>query len=138
MTGKRIPIVDYLHLHPEPHLTVLRCDDCGAEFFGRRNACASCFGSAFTPRELARAGVVQAYTIVCTAEPGIEVPFIAAVIDCDGTSVAGNVIGVEPSPACISTGMKVRLGLTSLGTDDEGVEAVGFGFEPVELKGGRA
>ena len=39
---------------------------------------------------------------------------------------------VEPDPASISTGMRVRLALTSLGVDDRGVEAVGFGFEPVK------
>ena len=31
----------------------------------------------------------------------------------------------------VSTGMKVRLGTEIIGTDDEGTEAVGFGFEPL-------
>ncbi|HKV18442.1 MAG TPA: OB-fold domain-containing protein [Mycobacterium sp.] len=132
MTDKRIPVVDYLHLSPTPHLTALQCDSCAAQFFGRRNACACCFGSAFTSCELPSDGVLQTYTIVCAAEPGIEVPFIAAVVDCGGVAVAGNLVGVEPDPAAISTGMKVRLSLTSLGIDDGGVEAVGFGFEPAE------
>ncbi len=132
MTDARIPVVDYLHLEPDPRLSALQCDSCGAQFFGRRNACASCFGAAFTSRELPSDGVVQTYTIVCTAEPGITVPFIAAAVDCGGVLVAGNLVGVEPDPASISTGMRVRLALTSLGVDDRGVEAVGFGFEPVK------
>jgi hypothetical protein len=53
------------------------------------------------------------------------------VVDCDGTSVRGNLVNVEPDPDHVHTGMKVRLALTSLGTDDNGTEAVGFGFEPV-------
>ena len=35
-----------------------------------------------------------------------------------------------PAAEHVSLGMKVRLATTSLGKDDEGVEAVGFGFEP--------
>jgi hypothetical protein len=31
----------------------------------------------------------------------------------------------------VTLGMKVRLATTSLGVDDEGIEAIGFGFEPV-------
>ncbi len=59
-------------------------------------------------------------------------PFVSAVVDCDGTPVRGNVINVEPDPEHVTTGMKVRLATYSLGTDDNGVEAVGFGFEPAD------
>ena len=62
--------------------------------------------------------------------PGIPVPFVSAVVDCDGTPVRGNLINVEPDPDHVSTGMKVRLATYSLGTDDNGTEAIGFGFEP--------
>jgi hypothetical protein len=31
----------------------------------------------------------------------------------------------------VATGMKVRLATEVIGTDDEGTEAVGFGFEPL-------
>ena len=57
-------------------------------------------------------------------------PFVSAVIDCDGTPVRGNLINVEPDPDHVSTGMRVRLATYSLGSDDNGTEAVGFGFEP--------
>ena len=63
--------------------------------------------------------------------PGIPVPFVAAVVDCDGTSVRANVINVDPDPAHLSLGMKVRLATYPLGTDSAGTEAVGFGFEPI-------
>ena len=47
-----------------------------------------------------------------------------------GVIAAGNLINVEPSPEHVSLGMKVRLATYSLGTDDTGTEAIGFGFEP--------
>ena len=57
-------------------------------------------------------------------------PFVAAIIDCEGTSVRGNIINTDPTPDKITLGMKVQLVTTSLGSDDDGVEAIGFGFEP--------
>jgi len=127
----RIPHVDYLVLDDgEPHLVAHECASCGARFFDRRNACAACFGTEFTTVPIATRGTVQAFTIVAFAAPGIPVPFVAAVVDCDGTSVKGNIINVDPDPANVATGMSVQLATYSLGTDDNGVEAVGYGFEP--------
>jgi len=69
-------------------------------------------------------------TIVTFASPGVPVPFVAAIVDCGGTSVRGNLINVDPTPEKVSLGMKVKLATYSLGTDDNGAEAIGFGFEP--------
>ena len=55
-----------------------------------------------------------------------------ATTGCDGTSVRGNLVNVEPDPEHVSVGMKVRLTTFPIGTDKSGVEAVGFGFEPQE------
>ena len=129
----RVPHVDYLVLDDgDPHLVAHECTSCGARFFDRRNACAACFAAEFRMVPIATRGTVTAFTIVAFAAPGIPVPFVAAVVDCNGTSVKGNVINVEPDPAHISTGMTVRLATYSLGTDDNGVEAIGYGFEPVD------
>ena len=38
---------------------------------------------------------------------------------------------VEPDPEHVRDGMKVRLATYPIGTDSEGTEAIGFGFEPV-------
>jgi uncharacterized OB-fold protein len=105
--AKQIPLVDYLVLGDDPHLVAHECTSCGARFFDRRNACASCGNTAF------------------------PVPYVAAVVDCEGTSVRGNLINVTPDAEHVSTGMKVRLATEVIGTDDEGTEAVGFGFEPL-------
>jgi uncharacterized protein len=128
--AKQIPLVDYLVLGDSPHLAAHECTACGARYFDRRNACASCFGTAFRTVDVATEGELEAFTIVSFAAPGIPVPFVAGVVDCSGTAVRANVINTEPDPEHVKLGMKVRLATYSLGTDDEGTEAVGFGFEP--------
>jgi uncharacterized OB-fold protein len=130
VTTTKVPLVDYLVLDGSPHLVAHECTACGARFFDRRNACASCSGTEFRTVDVPTEGELRAFTIVSLAAPGIPVPFVAGVVDCDGTSVRGNVINVEPDPEHISLGMKLRLATYSLGADTEGTEAIGFGFEP--------
>lgn len=125
-----VPVVSYLVLEGEPHLEAQECGACGARFFDRRNACASCFGTDFRRVAVATEGEVTAFTIVSLAAPGIQVPFVAGVVDCGGTSVRGNIINVAPDPEHVTLGMKVRLATYSMGADAAGTEAIGFGFEP--------
>ena len=127
-----IPIVNYLVLGNEPHLVSNECKNCKARFFDRRNACARCFGTDFSQVAVATTGELRSFTIVAFAAPGVEVPFVSAIIDCDGTSVNANIINTKPDPKHISLGMKVKLATYSMGTDAKGVEAIGFGFEPVQ------
>jgi len=126
----QIPHVEYLQLGDSPHLEANECTSCGARFFDRRNACASCFGTSFKKVPIATDGILKAFTIVAFAAPGVPVPFVAGIVDCNGTSVRGNVINIDPTPEKVKLGMKVRLTTYSLGVDDEGTEAIGFGFEP--------
>jgi uncharacterized protein len=130
---QQVPLVDYLELGDEPRLVAKECTACGARFFDRRNACASCSGTEFTSVPLATEGEVRAFTIVAFAAPGVPVPFVASVVDLDGTSVSGNIVNTEPDPEHVTLGMKVRLTTFPIGTDDEGTEAIGFGFEPLEV-----
>ncbi len=127
----QIPLVEYLVLGDEPHLRAHACTSCGARYFDRRNACASCFATEFTDVAVATTGELKAFTIVAFAAPGVPVPFVAGLVDCDGTSVRGNIINCPPDPDHVTLGMKVRLATEVVGTDDEGTEAVGFGFEPI-------
>jgi uncharacterized OB-fold protein len=126
-----IPLVDYLVLDPEPHLVANQCTNCKARFFDRRNACASCGRTEFEQVTVPTNGEVRAFTIVSFAAPGIPVPFVASVVDCEGTSVRANLINVEPDADHVQLGMKVRLATYPMGTDDEGTEAIAFGFEPL-------
>ena len=125
-----VPLVDYLVLGDQPHLVAQQCTNCRARFFDRRNACAACGATAFDPVDVDTDGVLTAFTIVSFAAPGVPVPFVAGLVDCGGTSVRGNVVNVEPDPEHVRLGMKVRLTTFPIGTDGEGVEAIGFGFEP--------
>jgi uncharacterized OB-fold protein len=129
--SETVPFVDYLALGDEPHLVAHKCTACGARFFDRRNACASCSGTSFEAVDIATEGVLRSFTIVSFAAPGIEVPFVAGVVDCEGTSVRGNVINVDPDPEHVKLGMKVKLATYSMGADEGGTEAIAFGFEPV-------
>ena len=126
-----VPFVDYLVLDDHPHLTAHECRSCGARFFDRRNACASCFGTEFSTVDVPSEGEVVAFTIVSLAAPGIPVPFVAATVDCGGTKVSGNLADVPPDPEHVTLGMKVRLVTVPIGTDAAGTEAVAFAFAPV-------
>jgi uncharacterized protein len=130
--GQQVPLVDYLVLGDQPHLIAHECASCGARYFDRRNACASCGQTEFKTVDVPSEGELRAFTIVAYAAPGIPVPFVAGVVDCGGTSVRANMINVTADPDHVRTGMRVRLATYVLGTDDEGTEAIGFGFEPVE------
>jgi uncharacterized OB-fold protein len=128
----QIPLVDYLVLGEDPHIVAHECTTCGARYFGRRNACASCFGTDFRDGvRIPNEGTLRTFTIVAYAAPGISVPFVSGIVDCGGTSVRANVINLDPRPESVSLGMKLRLQTFVMGTDEAGVEAVGFGYEPV-------
>ncbi len=131
-TLSQIPFVEYLVLDDgEPHLVAQQCTKCGARFFDRRNACAGCFNTEFTAVTIPNEGEVRAFTIVAFAAPGVEVPFAAAIVDCGGTSVRGNVINIPTDPEHITLGMRVKLTTRSMGADSQGVEAINYAFEPV-------
>jgi uncharacterized protein len=129
--ANQVPLVEYLVLGDNPHLEANECTSCGARFFDRRNACASCFGTDFKRVPVSTTGEVRAFTIVSMAAPGIPVPFVAATIDCDGTTVRANLVNLEPDPQHVELGMKVKLATYSIGEDEAGTDAVGFGFEPL-------
>jgi uncharacterized OB-fold protein len=129
--AQQIPLVDYLVLGDSPHIVAHECTTCGARYFGRRNACANCFGTEFRDQRVSNEGTLRTFTIVAHAAPGIPVPFVSGIIDCDGTAVRANVVNTDASPESISLGMKLRLATFTVGSDEAGTEAVGFGYEPV-------
>jgi hypothetical protein len=45
--------------------------------------------------------------------------------------VKANLVNVDPDPERVRLGMNVRLTTWVAGTDDDGTEAIAFGFEPV-------
>jgi len=128
--AKQIPFVDYLELGDDPHLVVNECSGCGARFFNRRSACARCSGTEFAKVPVATSGELRTFTIVSFAAPGVPVPFVSGIVDCEGTSVRANIVNVPADPEHVKLGMKVKLTTFGIGSDSEGIEAVNFGFEP--------
>ena len=128
----RVPLVDYLVLEEDPYLVAHECANCGARYFDRRSACANCSEQGFRDVEIPRSGTLRTFTIVSFAAEGVQVPFVAGVVDCGGTSVRANIVNVPPDPEHVTLGMKVRLTTVLVGTDESGAEAVGYGFEPAD------
>jgi uncharacterized OB-fold protein len=134
--GERVSVVDYLVLDDgAPYLVAIACQSCGATFFERRNACARCFGSTFERRRMADTGTVRSYTIVHRAPPVVAVPYISAIVELDGGGVVkANIRDVEPEPGEVRLGMPVTMTTFVAGTDDDGTEAVAFGYSPAQGK----
>lgn len=128
--GRRLPAVDYLVLDKPPYLRAHECASCGALYFDRRNACARCFRGDFTTRRLESTGVVRAFTVVHRAAPSVPVPYTSAVVELDGGGIVkANLLGVS-EPEEIVPELRVRLDTFLAGTDDDGTEAIAFGFRP--------
>ena len=128
----RIPLVDYLDLEgDQPRLVARACASCEALYFDRRNACARCGGTDFGPKPLADSGTVRTFTIVKRAAPGVPAPYVSAVVELDGGGfVKANLLEIEPTPERVPPGLPVRLTTFTAATDDDGTEAIAFGFVP--------
>ena len=128
----QIPMVDYLVLDDSgPYLRANACEECGALYLDRRVACAKCGADRFDTKRLAGEGRLRSFTIVHRAAPGVPTPYVSAVVDLDGGGVVkANLVDVQPDPKDIQLGMPLRMTTFVAGTDDEGTEAVAFGFAP--------
>jgi uncharacterized protein len=131
--AKQIPMVDYLVLDDgEPHLVANACTSCGATYWDRRNACAKCGKRGFEKQKMSSEGELVSFSIVHRAAPNVPTPYVSAVVHLNGGgAVKTNLVDVEPAPEAVSLGTKVKLKTFVAGTDDEGTEAVAFGFAPV-------
>src|SRR5258706_15415316 len=134
-SAAQIPMVSYLVLSGDgpPHLVAQRCTHCGATFFDRRNACAGCGLRQFETVPLQNTGMLRSYTIVHRAAPNVPAPYVSAVVELDGGGVIkANLVDVDPDPAQIRLGGRVRLATFVAGTDDDGTVAVAFGFTQMQ------
>ena len=116
----------------QPRLRGLRCDDCGATYIVDRRACGRCFGQKITEVTLSEKGRLYNYTIVHRSFPGIEVPFVSAIVDLEGGgSIRGNLIDVEPTPEAIAFDMPVSVVFRDCGkTDGSGDTFISHYFAP--------
>ena len=130
MAPARVPVVDYLVLDGDrAHLVGTRCTGCEATYLGRRNACSRCGGTAFASVELPATGAIESYTVVVRGAPKSTGPFVSVLVRLDdGTYVKSNLLGVTPDPSAVDFGVPVTLQTYVAGVDDDGTEAVAFGF----------
>ena len=132
-----LPVVDYLKLpeNGEPFLEGHKCSKCNAMFLGERKVCSSCFSrNTLEAVKLNNTGKLYSYSIVCRSFPGIDVPYISAIVDLDGGgTIKGNLIDVEPDPEKIKFDMPVEIIFDdALGRKDaDGNSYISFFFKPI-------
>ena len=129
------PIVSYLKI-PEsgdPYLEGQCCKKCQAIFLGEREHCSSCGARGeFEAKKLSSTGTLYVYSIVHRSFPGIEVPYVSAIVDLDGGgTVKGNLINIEPDPEKVRMGMAVEvIYQIAPRKDAEGNEYLTYYFQP--------
>ena len=117
----------------DPYLEGQRCRACSAIFLGERIACSRCGGrEGFDAIRLADQGTLHVFSIVHRSFPGIETPYVSAVVDLDGGgTVKGNLVNVEPSPESVRMGMPVEVIYEIAPRKDrEGNEYLTYYFQP--------
>ncbi|MEQ9451380.1 MAG: OB-fold domain-containing protein [Pseudomonadales bacterium] len=136
MSEKPLPAVPYIKLPDDgdPYLEGYKCAGCGATFLGERTTCSKCGArDQLAPVTLPNKGKLYSYSIVYRSFPGIEVPYISAIVDLeDGTAIKGNLINVEPDPAKIEFDMPVDVVFDdALGRKDkDGNSYISYFFAP--------
>jgi hypothetical protein len=111
--GSPLPVVPFLRIPDggDPYLEGQKCGNCGAIFLGERATCSSCGKSGrFQATRLSNRGELYVYSIVHRSFPGIEVPYVSAIVDLEGGgTVKGNLVDIEPDPEKIRMGMPVQV-----------------------------
>ena len=138
MSEGPLSVISYLKQPPdgEPYLEGYRCDACGAVFLGERKHCSRCAArDSMSAIQLSNRGTLYSYSIVHRSFPGIDVPYISAIVDLEGGgTVKGNLIGVEADPDNIEFGMPVEVVFDdALGRkDSDGNSYLSYFFKPAE------
>ena len=136
MADKPLPAVGYLKIpeNGEPYLQGCKCSACGAVFLGERDNCSKCGArGGMEEVQLSNQGELYSYCIVHRSFPGIEVPYVSAIVDLEGGgTVKGNLINVEPEPDKIPFGMPVEVVYDdALGRKDrDGNSYLSYFFQP--------
>ena len=132
-----LPVVDYLKLpdNEDPYLEGHKCKKCSSIYLGERNVCSSCFSrEGMEAIKLSNTGKLYSYSIVFRSFPGIDVPYISAIVDLDGGgTVKGNLIDCDPDPEKIEFDMPVEVVFDdALGRkDSEGNSYISYFFKPI-------
>ena len=132
-----LPVVPYLKGADtnDPYLEGLECGACRAIFLGDRSTCSECGArDQLSPKRLGNRGKLYSYSIVYRSFPGIDVPYISAIVDLeDGATLKGNLIDIEPDPANLEFDMPVEVVFAdALGRKDkDGNQYLSYFFRPL-------
>ena len=133
-----LPVVDWLKgaSTDDPYLEGHKCGACGAVFLGERANCSSCGArDQMSAERLSNNGKLYSYSIVHRSFPGIDVPYISAIVDLEGGgTVKGNLINIEPDPANLEFDMSVEVVFDdALGRKDrDGNSYISYFFQPAD------
>ncbi len=131
------PIVSFLRIpenYPseEAYFWGMQCGACDAKFLGARVACGKC-GATDKLKELKYGtdGELYVFAVVHQSMPGVEVPFVAGIIDLDdGVSVRANVYGLDAlKPDKSWFGKRVKMYSEVISQDREGNDVVAAKFK---------
>jgi len=131
-----LPAVPYLKLPKGggPYLEGHKCQVCGSVFVGEREVCSKCGARGkLKAVRLSNQGTLYVYSIVHRSFPGIETPYVSAIVDLEGGgTVKGNLIGIDPDPEKIEFGMPIEVVYKdALGRKDrEGNSYISYFFQP--------
>lgn len=139
-TEKKVkPIIPSLRIpenYPkeEAYFWGMQCGACGAKFLGDRIACGKC-GATDQLKEVkyGHDGELYVFAVVHQSMPGVEVPFVAGIIDLDdGIAVRANVYGLDPlKPDPSWFGKRVKMYSEVVAQDKEGNDVVAAKFKVV-------
>ena len=119
----------------EYFLSGLKCKGCNSIFLEDRSSCGKCFArDCFVELKLANTGKLYSYSIVHRSFPGVDVPYVSAIVDLDGGgTVKGNLVDVDVDPQNVSFDMKVKIIFKdALGRKDkDGNSYISFFFAPI-------
>jgi uncharacterized OB-fold protein len=119
----------------KPFLSGSRCRACGHLFVGDRTTCAKCAArDQMESVKLAGTGKVYVYTVVHRSFPGVETPFVDAIVDLDdGAHLKGTLTGVAPDPEKIPFGLPVRVVFReATPVNKPGKTYLTYAFEPIQ------
>jgi len=131
-----LPVVPFLKLpeNGDPYLEGQKCKSCDSIFLGERKICSKCGArDQIESVKLSNKGKLYVFSIVHRSFPGIEVPYVSAIVDLDGGgTVKGNLIGVDADPEKIAFGMPVDVVYKdALGRKDrDGNSYISYFFQP--------
>ena len=131
-----LPVVPWLKdaASNDPYLEGHKFDECGSIFLGERDVCSNCGArDKMTATRLSSKGKLYSFSIVYRSFPGIQVPYISAIVDLEGGgTIKGNLIDVDPDPENVKFDMEVDVVFEdALGRKDaDGNSYISYFFKP--------